>query len=145
MSRNSEDDTAKQKAVMLNAIEACYGNITKAAKMAKTNARTHYRWQKEDLAYANQAENLKDISYRARKENLEDLAFSLAEKGNVSVLNKLLGIYLKNLPEEMKALSFCNNVPLRAKIKWVNTPVDPTRTDHLIPKEERDRMLGRGV
>ena len=126
---------------MLGALELNYGNVRKSAKMTKINILTHYRWLKEDHEYSDQAENIADIGFRNIKDDLLDLSMRIAEKGNVSVLNKLLGIYFKNVPEEMKMISRINNFKTRVKIKWVNTPQDPTRTDHLLGKEEYERRL----
>jgi hypothetical protein len=137
--RRTEEDIVKKKAVMLNAIEVCFGNISKAAKMAKITTRTHYRWLKEDRQYAVESEDVKDICFRNRKEQLLEIAFELAQKGNITVVNKLLSIYCKNLPEEMRMASYQNNVPTRATIKWVSTPQDPRREGYVKPPEE-----GRG-
>ena len=143
MSKNSPEETARQKANMLLALEASNGNIRGAAKLAKINPSTHYQWLKEDPEYAGKSENMKDICFRNSKEQLLDLAFKMAEKGNVQVLNRLLGIYLKNLPEEMKMASYYNNVHPRVGVRFINKPLDPRRTDHLSP-EERQKIEGAG-
>ncbi len=133
--KKTEDAIAKQKAIMMNAIEAYYGNISKAAKMAKITTQTHYRWLKEDRQYAVESENTKDICFRNRKEQLLEIAFELAKKSNVTVVNKLLSIYCKYLPEEIKMASHENNVPVRATIKWVSTPQDPKREGYVKPND----------
>jgi hypothetical protein len=37
------------------------------------------------------------------------------------VLNQMMRIFLKDLPEEMKKLSRMNNIPLTARIRYVDT------------------------
>jgi len=143
MSKKSVFDTAKQKEIMINALEANYGNVRAAAKVAKINARTHYKWRKEDNEYDNNTNSIKDISYRGLKEHLIDKAMRKVDKGDTAVLNKMLGIFLKDLPEEMRILRRCNDIPPRATVRFISTPLDPRRTDHLSP-EERKRIEGAG-
>lgn len=122
MSKSSAEETAMQKQAMIRALEANYGNITKAAKAAGIAASTHFRWMKEDSEYEEQADAGKDVGYRNIKDSIIDMAMNKAKKGNVAVLNKLMGVFLKNLPEEMKILHRANNVPLRARIKYIDKP-----------------------
>jgi hypothetical protein len=135
MGNNSPDTIAKQKAVMLTAIEANYGNITKAAKMVKITPQTHYRWLKEDSDYENMTENAKDIGFRNVKDSLLELSLKMAEKGNAMVLNQMLRIFFKNTPEEMKVVSRNNNMRVRASVKWVSTPQDPRMPGYVKPTE----------
>jgi len=123
MNKNSPVQTSKQKEAMILALEANYGNVRKAAKMAKIVPSTHYRWLKEDEDYANCSENVRDISYRNVKENLIDAALRKVEKGDSSVLNKMLSIFFKYLPDEMRSISHFNNVPTRVRIKVASSPV----------------------
>ena len=134
--KRTEEDTNTQKIVMLHAIEACFGNITKAAKIAKITPRTHYRWLKEDPAYANESENLRDLGFRARKDQIIEIAFELAQKGNISVVNRLLSIFCKNTPEEMKIASYQNNVKTRMVPKFISTPQDPRRDGYVGPHDQ---------
>jgi len=121
MSKNSPVETAIQKKEMIDALEANFGNVTIAAMVVGISPRTHYRWLKEDGDYADESENIRDISYRRIKEGLVQKAMMKIEKGNASVLNKMLGIFLKKLPEEMDRLSTKNNVRLVPKIRYVDT------------------------
>jgi len=109
MSKNSPEGTEKQKAVMLRALEANYGNIAKAAQVAGITSQTHYRWMKEDERYDLVAKSIKDVCYRDLKENLIDNGLKMIEKGNAAVLIKMLSIFLKDMPEEMKLLNRMNN------------------------------------
>src|ERR1700722_11850854 len=106
MEKRNLDSTEKKKAKMLHAIEANYGNISKAARMTKIASSTHYKWLMEDRAYAVQAEDLRDISFRNTRDNLYELSMKMAEKGNAYVLNQLLRIFFKNVPEEMRVASY---------------------------------------
>jgi hypothetical protein len=139
MNKRNLETTEKMKALMLSAIEASYGNIRNAAKLAKIDAATHYRWLKEDREYAVKSESMKDISFRNRKDSLMDMAFSMAEKGNTAIVNKLLGIYFKKLPEEIEKYSRHNNVPLMVKI----TPVDSREQAQQIMEQERLNRMNR--
>lgn len=122
MSKSSEDVTAIHKREMINALEVNLGNVTAATKEVGITPRTHYRWLKEDEEYADATENMKDICYRRLKEGLIDMALKKIEKGNTAVLMKMLGIYLKKLPDDMERVSRINNVPLiRPRIKYVHT------------------------
>lgn len=112
----------KQKERMITALEANRGNVCKAAKLAGIDARTHYRWRKEDERYEDRTDNLKDLCYRDIKESLIDKGLEMAQKGSERVLIKMLGLFLKDLPEEMKALNRMNNVPLLPKINYVDKP-----------------------
>ncbi len=93
---------------MINAIEINCGNITAAAKQAGVNVRTHYRWMKEDENYEMEVVNIKDISFGKVKENLLGKALKLVDDGNTAVLNQLLRIYFKKLPEEMQTTRALN-------------------------------------
>jgi hypothetical protein len=152
MGKSSEEVTARKKELMLLALEANFGNVWKAAKMIKIANSTHYRWMKEDRDYASKAEVLKDIGYRDLRDDLLDKAMKQVEKGNVQVLNKMLGIFCKDLPEEMKMLRLNNDIPLRATVKFINTPIDPRRNleqerrewEKMLEKDrERDRARER--
>ena len=122
MSKNSPEGTARQKEMMLKALEANYGNVRAAAKLAGISSQTHYNWRKQDLEYEAKTDSMRDVCYRDIKENLISKGLKQIEKGNASVLIKMLSIFLKDLPDEMKILSKCNNVPLKVRIKYVDTP-----------------------
>jgi len=122
MSFTAEELTAIHKKEMINALEVYFGNVTDAARKVGITPRTHYRWLKEDDEYADAAENMRDLCYRKVKDNLIAKALTRIEKGDKAVLMKMLGIYLKKLPEEMERAARINNVPLiRPTIKYVNT------------------------
>lgn len=108
MNKNSKETTAKQKEAMINALEVHFGNIAQAAEQAKISVRTHYRWMKEDEAYENEVINIKDISFGKVKESLLEKALKLVENGNTAVLNQLLRIYFKKLPDEIETTSTLN-------------------------------------
>jgi hypothetical protein len=108
MGRNSQQATAIKKQAMIDALEANFGNITAAAKHAEIDVRTHYKWLKEDEAYEYEVVNIKDISFGKVKENLLEKALKLVDNGNTTVLNQLLRIYFRNLPEEMQTTSNMN-------------------------------------
>jgi hypothetical protein len=109
MAKKSQDSTTQKKEAMLDAIEASFGNITQAAQIAGINARTHYRWLKEDEAYEYEVVNVKDISFSKVKESLLEKALKLVNDGNTAVLNQLLRIYFKNLPEEIAVTGRVND------------------------------------
>lgn len=121
MGKNSEVATAAQKQKMIGAIEVHFGNITKAANMTGINARTHYRWMKEDQEYAEEAENMKDISFRKIKDKLLEKALDLIDKDDPAILNRMMSIYFKNIPQEMDRVSRYNNVRLMPTIKYIDT------------------------
>ena len=131
MSKNSPEETAVLKEAMINSLEANNGNIQKAAKAIGISPRTHFRWMKEDAYYEKQADISKDVGYRNIKDNLIELALQKAEKGDSHVLNQLLRIFLKNMPEELKAMHKANNVPFTASIKYIST------------REEAEEMMRR--
>ena len=120
----SEVETNIKKQAMLDALEANYGNITKAAKAAGIAIRTHYKWRKEDDAYDNLVLSIKDISYGKVRDKLMEEAFLRIKRGDSSVLNKMLSLFYKNLEQDMKDAAWINHVPIRAKVKFVNTPVN---------------------
>lgn len=107
--------------MMINALEINYGNVKLAAKVAGIAPSTHYRWRKEYEDYERKADTIKDVGYRDLKETVLDIALKKAEKGDSMVLNQLIRTLLKDLPEEMQKLSRMNNVPLTARIKYVDT------------------------
>ena len=109
MAKNTDDETDKLKESMINAIEMNCGNITAASKQAGVNVRTHYRWMKEDENYEMEVVNIKDISFGKVKENLLGKALKLVDDGNTAVLNQLLRIYFKKLPEEMQTTHIIND------------------------------------
>lgn len=121
INRNLER-TATQKELMLKYLEVFSGNITEAAKKAGITSRTHYLWIKADPQYGDNVQNVRDICFRNSKEKLISFAMKRIEEGNTTVLNKMLGIYLKDLPDEMKSLNHHHHVPLRAVFKYVDKP-----------------------
>jgi hypothetical protein len=121
MGTNSEAVTAILKKEMINALEANFGNVTAAAKVVKITPRTHYRWLKEDMEYAEEAENMKDISFRRIKDNLLEKALKMIDNGDSGVLGKMIAVYFKNIPQEMLVSSRYNNVRLQARIKYIDT------------------------
>ena len=133
MKKRNLASTAEQKELMIKALEATYSNVRMSVKIADISAQTHYRWLKEDSAYELQAETSRDVGYRNMKDNLIELAMVKAIKGDTAVLNKLLGIFLKDMPEEMKTLNRYNKVPFRASIKYVDKPTDPNNTYYRNP------------
>jgi hypothetical protein len=134
MGKNSPVVTANLKKAMIDALEANFGNITAAAKAAKITPRTHYQWIKEDREYAEQTEDMRDISFRKVKDTLFQKALAMIEKGDASVLNKMLTIYFKNVPEDMKIAARNHNVLPKVSIKWVSTPQDPRREGYVKPE-----------
>jgi hypothetical protein len=102
MGKNSPMATEIKKQAMIDALEANFGNITEAANHAEISVRTHYKWLKEDSAYEREVVNIKDISFGKVKESLLEKALKLVDNGNTTVLNQLLRIYFKKLPEEME-------------------------------------------
>lgn len=124
MSKNIQEVTEKQKLTMLSALEANFGNVKKAAKLINIAPSTHYRWLKEDWDYAEKAENIRDISFRNVKDSLLEEALKKVQKGDAAVLNKMMAIFFKNVPEEMARVSRYNNVPLRVGIKYIDKPED---------------------
>jgi hypothetical protein len=135
MSKNSPVETALQKKKMIDALEANFGSVTKAAKVAGITPRTHYRWVQEDREYGYQSESIKDICYKKIKDKLLETALKQIEKGDSTVLNKLLSIYFKHVPFEIQKVNMYNNVPIRATVKWVDTPQDPRREGYVKPEE----------
>jgi len=109
MGRNTHQVTEVKKQAMIDALEANSGNITAAAAQAEIAVRTHYKWMKEDESYENEVVNIKDISFGKVKESLLEKALKLVDNGNTSVLNQLLRIYLKKLPEEIETTSTRND------------------------------------
>jgi hypothetical protein len=79
-------------------------------------------------------ESVKDICFRNAKDRLLSAAMKKIEKGETSVLNKMLGIFLKDLPDEMRLLRKHNDVPLRAHINYVPRP----NWDHKMEEEKQE-------
>jgi len=133
MGKNSPAVTAALKVRMIKQLEANFGNVTAAAEAAKITPRTHYQWLKEDREYATQSESIKEICYKKIKDKLLEKAFKMIDEGNATVMNKMLAIYFKHVPDEMQKVNLYNNVPIRATVKWVNTPQDPKRIGEVVP------------
>jgi len=108
---------------MINALEASLGNVTQATKMVKINVTTHYRWVKEDTVYDDSVRSIKDICFQKVRDKLMQTALKRIDSGDSAVLNKMIGIYFKNVPEEMDSLSLVNRPPLMAKIEYAPKPM----------------------
>lgn len=121
MSNNPPQEILRQKSLMIEALEAHYGSIKNAAKAVGISQSTHFRWMKEDEDYERKANMSRDVGYRNLKDNVIEIALRKAEKGNAAVINQMMRTFLKYMPDEMKDLSRSNNVPLTAKIRYVNT------------------------
>jgi hypothetical protein len=143
MPRSSKVNTAKKKELMLYALEPYFGNVLKSARFCKIATSTHYRWLKEDREYADKSENLRDISYRNMRDFLLEEAVKQIRKGNTHVLNKMLSIYCKNMPDEMRSAARQNNVPIKVGVRFVNRPVDPARTDYVPPPGQEIPVYAR--
>jgi hypothetical protein len=150
MEKHIANKTAKQKEVMIKLLETNYGNIRKAAKLAGISTRTHYRWCKEDNDYDDRTCSMKDICYRNIKGDLIESAMRKVEKGDSAVLNKMLGLFLKDLPFEMQKLSTYNNVPMRIKLKiaphpndfYSDDPMTQLAVKRYMQDKEKDGKLG---
>ena len=121
MSNRAPHEILRQQDMMINALEINYGNVKLAAKVAGISPRTHYRWRKEYEDYERKTDTIKDVGFRDLKETVLDIALKKAEKGDSVVLNQLIRTLLKDLPEEMKKLSRMNDIPLTARIKYIDT------------------------
>ena len=121
MSKNAPYEIVRQKEAMIDALETHYGSIKNAAKAVGISPRTHFRWMKEDQDYERKADMSRDVGYRNLKDNIIELALKKAEKGNSAILSQLMRTFLKYTPDEMKNLNRCNNVPLTARIRYVDT------------------------
>ena len=47
---------------MVEALEKCLGNVTKACKIVDIARQTHYEWMKEDDAYKESVESISEIA-----------------------------------------------------------------------------------
>jgi hypothetical protein len=119
MGKNNAQATAAYKKEMINALEANFGNVTAAAKVVGITPRMHYLWLKSDDEYAYAAESMKDICFRRVKDNLLENALKKIETGDTAVLNKMLGIYFKNIPEEIDRASHLNKVEIITKTNYI--------------------------
>jgi hypothetical protein len=122
MSKSTPETTAIKKEAMIGALEASFGNVTQAARMAKINVTTHYRWVKEDSEYDDRVRSIKDICFQKVRDKLMRTALKRIDSGDSAVLNKMIGIYFKNVPQEMDSLSLVNRPPLMAKIRYAPKP-----------------------
>jgi hypothetical protein len=59
------------------------------------------------------------------KDTLMEKALMSIDKGDSAVLNQLLRIYFKALPEEMETTRKMNRPLLKVRIKYVDKPQDP--------------------
>jgi hypothetical protein len=122
MSKNSEEGTEKQKAVMIGALEANAGNVREACKIAVITPQTHYRWRKEDSDYDEDVIRMKNICNFHIQEALILEAFNRISKGSDSVLNQMLRIYLKKVPDIMERVSLMMDTPkLELKFKYLHS------------------------
>jgi len=153
MGKNTEQATAKQKMRMLHALEITCGNAAKAARLAKISVRTHFRWTKEDYEYANEVINVKAICYNEIKDTLLELAMKQAKKGDSAVLNQLLRIFFKDVPEDMKYVTRVRRPPPISKtIRYVDEPLDWKLEDYKEAQEQnpigwakRMEQMGNGT
>lgn len=70
-----EDDihkTTLKKAAMIKALEGELGIVSKAAKKAKIDRGTHYKWIREDNEYREAVEELNDVVLDFAEEHLYD-------------------------------------------------------------------------
>ncbi len=122
MGKKGETETARQKQAMLKALDAHYGNVRIAADATGIAPSTHYRWRQEDDDYESSVAYIKDISFNNIKDALVTSAIEKIKNGDTKVLNKMLGIYLKKLPEEMEKVSSKMKPKVEARIKYVAKP-----------------------
>lgn len=122
MEKETQERTLRSQQAMIIALETYMGNVTRAAKAANISIPTHYRWLKEDDGYQQQVLNIRDICFGKMKDTLLEKALKRIDKGDSTVLNQLLRIYFKNLPEEIETIRRFNRPLIRAKIKYVDVP-----------------------
>lgn len=96
MARKVKEDTEKSKEKMLKALLENHGNVRAAAHAANVSEQTHYRWCRQDNDYNNAVGSLIDIRLRNAKEEVLNIAMQAIQKGNPTVLNKLLTIFYKD-------------------------------------------------
>lgn len=96
---------------MVTALEANEGNVKIAAETTKISERTHYRWCREDNTYRNIVGSIRDIRLRHTKEKLLEIAMKKIEEGNISTLNKMLGLFYRNFDEELRLSKKYNDDP----------------------------------
>lgn len=121
MSKKDPFEIMRQKSVMIEALEKNYGSIKNACKASGVPPSNHFRWMKEDEDYERKANMSKDVGFRNLKDNIIEIALRKAEKGNAAVINQMIRTFLKYMPDEMKELNRCNDVPLTATIRYVDT------------------------
>jgi hypothetical protein len=138
----SKRNTVKQKKMMLHNIECFYGNIRKACTASGITTMTHYRWAKEDDEYSKSVECLKDIGYRSLKERLIEAAMAKIDKGDTALLGKMLGLFLKDLCEDMKAVSRANKPQTVAVMKYVESREEAQAIMAKQREERRQREEG---
>lgn len=75
---------------MIEALKKSLGIVTQAAKMAKIDRETHYRWMKEDINYKTEVDAIENIVLdfsegqlhkRIKKEDTTAIIFHLKTKG----------------------------------------------------------------
>ena len=65
-------NSARKKA-MLEALEKCYGIVTKSCKMIGIDRQTHYNWMNEDADYRKAVEELDNVALDHSEDKLHQL------------------------------------------------------------------------
>ena len=71
-----EEETVQirtRKRAMLEALEKCYGIVTKAAKMIDLGRQTHYDWMEQDADYRKAVEELDNVALDHSEDKLHQL------------------------------------------------------------------------
>ncbi len=107
---------------MIGALEAKAGNVREACKAVGITPQTHYNWRKEDSDYDDDVIRMKNICNFHIQEALILEAFNRISKGSDSVLNQMLRIYLKKVPDAMERVSLMMDTPhLKVGFRYVHS------------------------
>jgi Bacterial regulatory protein, Fis family len=149
--KNSPVSSGIKKKAMIEALEANLGNITRASKQAGIKPRTFYRWLKEDEDFHREVYEMKHVNNSMMKDSILYAALKKIEQGDTAVLNQLLRIYLKKLPDEIEMISkTVNPNPIRVRLKiaphpndfYAKDPMTQLAVKRYMQDKEKDGKLG---
>jgi len=120
--KSSAVNTMHQQARMLKALEASYGNVSRAAKATRITRQTHYNWYRQDEAYAEKVNLLKHECHEEFKDLVREGIRKKVIEGNTTILALC---YRTLFNEKVMANEEIHNPfreRLRAKIRYVDLP-----------------------
>ena len=110
--KSSPVNTQHQQQRMLKALEAHYGNVSKATKAVGITRQTHYNWYKENEEYCEKVDLLKVQCHEEFKDLIMEAVIKKIKEGNTQIIALCFKTVCAEDAEQLQKLN-----PYKPKLK----------------------------